>query len=286
MLIICIYIFSKLLRVFLLILYIQINNCSGSNEYNDIICKFNGSDICEETLMQSNFSSITYVSATYPVQVFKCVSCNIGTMNKVRQLNFIYIDVEQVDLSSSNISHISINGIVGDFILVLNLSSNAITTLDTPKVFEACQSIRVLDISHNRINEILIGTFEELGDLEELYLGHNQIKSVEDHTFAELFRLKTLSLINNQFNCIEYEFLLNSLKSINIAIINEEDLKYYCKGINVLVSTTASSTLNDSSSDIANLENVVNNGKTKPISIANNNFGRFFCLLFVYFIHF
>lgn len=66
-----------------------------------------------------------------------------------------------------------------------------------------------LDLSHNRLQQLEGGGFEELYRLETLRLSHNQVSAVHPGAFRNTSRLRHLDLSSNQLRALEHHFFLD-----------------------------------------------------------------------------
>ncbi|GIY78834.1 hypothetical protein CDAR_584051 [Caerostris darwini] len=76
----------------------------------------------------------------------------------------------------------------------MDLSSNNITELDTELSHD---SVQVLDLSHNKIVNVVQNAFGGLSNLKYLNLANNGIKKLDDNGFYGLDHLKSLNLSSN-----------------------------------------------------------------------------------------
>lgn len=101
-------------------------------------------------------------------------------------------------------------------LLLLDLSSNAITTISWETSMVALPSLQMLNLSHNPISQI--GALKS-NTLRRLDLSHCQILSVPNEAFAQLGQLTELILSNNPLQVL----LPGSFNSTRLSLL---DLSY------------------------------------------------------------
>lgn len=79
----------------------------------------------------------------------------------------------------------------------LHLNNNSITSIENA-TFEPMQSLKYLDLSNNRLQEVTAQTFSELLELEELHLTSNLIALIQPKALNNLKKLRILELSNNK----------------------------------------------------------------------------------------
>ncbi|XP_023682267.1 leucine-rich repeat-containing G-protein coupled receptor 5 isoform X2 [Paramormyrops kingsleyae] len=82
---------------------------------------------------------------------------------------------------------------------VLDLSFNLIQHLPS---FSGCVKIQRIDLHHNKIQEVLADTFQELMALRSLDLASNELHTVDPHAFSNLPSLIKLDLSSNQLTSL------------------------------------------------------------------------------------
>lgn len=78
---------------------------------------------------------------------------------------------------------------------ILDLSHNKLSTV-TPDAFDGLKKLQILSLSYNTISRksIVMELFKDLANLEELYLNHNQVNKFYENVFTNLGNLKILDL--------------------------------------------------------------------------------------------
>ncbi|KAG7509088.1 toll-like receptor 5 [Solea senegalensis] len=88
---------------------------------------------------------------------------------------------------------------------VFDLSNNFIFFLKKA-VFSGLKVVRIIDVSHNKINQINRNAFDGLqGHLQMLNLSSNLLGEVHSYTFANLTKLRILDLSNNHIGALGYK---------------------------------------------------------------------------------
>ncbi|CAH1101496.1 unnamed protein product [Psylliodes chrysocephalus] len=80
----------------------------------------------------------------------------------------------------------------------LDLSENALIGPLGPGTFSKMTYLKDLQLSHNALSSIKMGSLQGLTSLTSLRLQHNQIDVIEDHAFSHLTSLQTLELAHNR----------------------------------------------------------------------------------------
>ncbi|MFX0547728.1 NEAT domain-containing protein [Hathewaya histolytica] len=162
-----------------------------------------------------------------------------------------------IDLSSSEISDISMLSKLGAGVTELHLNGNQIKEL--PKgVFDNLTGLKVLYLNGNRINKLPKGIFDKLKNLntlglstnfiselpegifdnldnltEELSLGNNKITELPEHVFDNLGKLKSLGLSENSLKRLPND-VFNNLSSLKGLYIYENQIENIPTGIHNL----------------------------------------------------
>lgn len=110
----------------------------------------------------------------------------------------------------------------------LNLSLNQIQTIADNAFDECCSNLRILNLSHNKINNLTPRHFEKLKKLEIIYLASNEITSLDADTFKTLNNLKQLDLSKNSIELQSTPtkgFLVqSSLETLNLDNCNIDEI--------------------------------------------------------------
>uniref|UniRef100_A0A182ILJ9 Uncharacterized protein n=1 Tax=Anopheles atroparvus TaxID=41427 RepID=A0A182ILJ9_ANOAO len=118
-----------------------------------------------------------------------------------------------------------------DWLVVLDLSSNQLSHLDSDSFSEVNKSLRRLRLSSNPIVLPDSGPFLELPELEELYLDGCNLTELPDETFSELGGLTLLDLFGNQFDedmNIDVFEPLSHLMKLRLPTLSESTVRELC----------------------------------------------------------
>ena len=100
-------------------------------------------------------------------------------------------------------------------LLELHLSHNEITSHWVgQETFSSMSSLRILDLSHNRMTRLDGKTFKQLVNLNILNLAFNEIDSIPEDSFSSLVNLQSLVLSHNHLSRIDSSLPLSGLKSL------------------------------------------------------------------------
>ncbi|CAH0713111.1 unnamed protein product, partial [Brenthis ino] len=178
---------------------------------------------------------------------------NNNLNGSIESETFKGIFVDNLDLSGGELSKIGEKAFssVGNSLLILNLSSNSIETIDKTS-FHSLELLLKLDLSYNKLTDIEFDTFD-LKALTEYYLQKNKIKKMDKTMFTHLFSLKTLDLSQNSISDIEINSFseLNSLENL---ILHSNHLVSSLKG-NILTGLHNLNLLDISHTGIMNFKN-------------------------------
>ncbi|CAI9276908.1 unnamed protein product [Lactuca saligna] len=103
--------------------------------------------------------------------------------------------------------------------IVVNLSSNRFSSEIPANIGRNCRSLRVFDVSGNRLSGIIPSSFSELDSLISLNLSYNMLHGVIPDNFGEIKVLRNLSLSNNNLSGSIPQSLgsLNSLQVLELS---------------------------------------------------------------------
>ncbi|XP_033111740.1 leucine-rich repeat and immunoglobulin-like domain-containing nogo receptor-interacting protein 2 [Anneissia japonica] len=125
-----------------------------------------------------------------------------------------YPNLQQLDLSSNQISSINPGGFSGlNKLKILWLSFNRITSL-TSKVFQAMPNLEVLHLEGNAIVTISADAFAGLTRLKEINLNANRLQNLPENVFHSVPNLVRLSLSENVLNLPTTSRVFTSLLSL------------------------------------------------------------------------
>ncbi|NXN96463.1 LRC32 protein, partial [Rhinopomastus cyanomelas] len=99
---------------------------------------------------------------------------------------------------------------------VLDLSANALESPVVGWYISSLPSLRVLDLSGNRMTRLLAGVFASSPRLRELNLSDNYLMEIEEGAFEALEELEVLNLALNSLHCIA-GFSLMRLQVLNLS---------------------------------------------------------------------
>lgn len=185
----------------------------NSNEfriYHGQSCRFDNTSNLHSTLIDIDLS-INYLSflpfKILDVQYSDLVNLNVSQnrLREIRNYEFSTISsLKRLDLSHNLISNLfnkSLSGLKSlDY---LDLSDNLVQHLPVNMFYEQKDSMQILNLNRNKLDEIPIESFKFLGHLKYLYLGRNQIKVLRNYSFGFMFNLIELYLSENRIESIE-----------------------------------------------------------------------------------
>lgn len=101
---------------------------------------------------------------------------------------------------------------------LLNISHNRLTSSGLLGVLSGCNSLEMLDGSHNKLNQLNLNMFNSLTGLKLLDFSNNEIEEIQPRAFSEMSLLETLELSGNRIGVIvDGTFRgLHSLRTVNL----------------------------------------------------------------------
>jgi Leucine-rich repeat (LRR) protein len=120
---------------------------------------------------------------------------------------------EQLFRKFPNLEYLSANGVGlkglttirnASELKVVLFNNNEVTELDADTFIDSVE-LEVVSIRKNKIEDINVQAFHNLGQLRELYLSDNKIATLHMNTFGSLISLEILSLSGNQLQSIDLE---------------------------------------------------------------------------------
>lgn len=90
-------------------------------------------------------------------------------------------------------------------LIAYTVKNCSLTFIEKP-YFRNMSKLKLLILSHNPINNIVHGSFDDLVELEILLLTSNRIFLLFDDSFKNLRKLKNLNLNHNELMTIEFKF--------------------------------------------------------------------------------
>lgn len=202
--------------------------------------------------------------------------------NRIKSIDsshFRYLkQLNELDLANNQIEHvldsIGSGGVFGDSgkLESLNLSSNLLDLNSINRInFNMYINLRLLNLSHNRIDVLCRYLFSGLNKLEQIDVSFNQIRLIEANTFNRLSSLKAIYLNG----------IMNGEKSNELVVIEEgftiacESLKFVYVSSTDLVRTNAKA-LSKSLKAVATKRNVAEVLYFNSINlIVSNLFGNY-----------
>ena len=101
----------------------------------------------------------------------------------------------------------------------LLIAKNSIESLSN---FKGFKSLKILDLSSNRIKILPNGAFDDLAELRYLYLSNNQIITIDNAAFGGLNHLAALNLSNNYISLVPAITRLDKLLSLDLSNQNSK----------------------------------------------------------------
>lgn len=137
-----------------------------------------------------------------------------GLFHRLEQL--LVLDLSSNQLSSHHIDDSIFTGLIR--LIVLNLSNNALTRLDS-KTFKDLFFLQILDLKNNSIGYVEENAFLPLYNLHTLNLAENRLHQLSSTLFNGLFVLSKLTLNNNLINLIDDNCFKNcsDLKELDLS---------------------------------------------------------------------
>lgn len=83
-------------------------------------------------------------------------------------------------------------------------------------VLKDLESLKHLDISHNKLTQVSDNLFASLKAIESINFSHNELKSIQQFTFSDLKTLQTLDLASNQLHTDDFLEQAATIKSIDL----------------------------------------------------------------------
>lgn len=136
-----------------------------------------------------------------------------------------WLDLSNTSMNTSMLYHTNYTD--GDCPLpnlkFLNLSSNQLVTLPEESRLIP-PSLAYIDLSHNKLENIRVETFDEFHDLRSLRLEGNNLKSFDYRSFYDKHRhLEELALYDNKFNASYYNEISQYFCHKNLHLIQKDN---------------------------------------------------------------
>ena len=120
------------------------------------------------------------------------------------ELHLVYNSVEKLD--NAEVFHDLTN------IKVLNLSHNSLQDLDND-LFKHMGNLKVLDLSFNKLNNLPHDIFEVLEDLKSLHINDNELEYIHPSSIGNLTSLHTLRIDSNALETLHESALPQNMSS-------------------------------------------------------------------------
>lgn len=135
--------------------------------------------------------------------------------------------LKRLDLSFNNVSPLGRNSLVKlKSLEYLYLSNVSLSHLEYG-MFSYAQSLRVLNLSHNHLDQFHFDCFlPSLKYLNELYLNDNEINSIDGPINTILPNLYILAVSNNNMKCGYLDQFLRHLTSTHIRMLPDDTLEH------------------------------------------------------------
>lgn len=138
-------------------------------------------------------------------------------------------DLQFLNLNKNNLKALENNSFLGlDSLKTLNLSSNQISRIETD-TFIGLERLEKLFLDNNKIlNQLQLGTFQNLPNLKELNLEKNNLNKIYTGTFSNLPKLLHLNLSLNNLTRLEADLFvpLTDLLSLDLSANNLFEMRY------------------------------------------------------------
>ena len=159
------------------------------------------------------FKGCICVSSTVSCNNLNLTSLNLLDIAPTLPANTTELIVDYNNIDAIPIEHFP----VLPFLVKISLRSNQMADISTTGLNTKFPSLKVLDLSRNKISEL---DQKEFSRLEELYLDNNKIRYLRKYTFNGMPMLEKLSISSNDLEYIDKLafFNLTNLKSLNLAV--------------------------------------------------------------------
>ncbi|KAJ9594368.1 hypothetical protein L9F63_014210 [Diploptera punctata] len=181
-------------------------------------------DLTSLSLEDNEISSIgsdTFIRLKH----LKYLSLKKNFIQKLNENSFqTLLKLEELDLSCNQLEEISSNTFTNmKYLKILFLPNNRLSKLER---IMFPNSLTILDISYNYIEEINNEVFDNTNDLQVLNLSNNNISAVNTYTFISLRSLASLDLSCNNIGKIDDNSFveMNSLEKLNLSHNELKDL--------------------------------------------------------------
>ena len=207
--------------------FIYINQKENKINLNDIKIELNDKILDEEEL--NNFKIINFTNLKY-LSLNDCKIQRIYFLNSMPLSNLL-----EVNLKNNNISYFDNLSMEKLEIMDLsynNLSKNMLYEKNKNKIIHVnLPSLKILNLSHNKIEDLNILCQFKIESLHELCLNNNEIEDIKVFNNVTCGKLKRLYLSNNKINDISVFNQLsfcNNIREINLMnneIVNINSLR-------------------------------------------------------------
>ena len=155
---------------------------------------------------------------------FRIANNNLSTFPQIVADIFGTVSVTEFFLNENAITSIQPLNFAIHTLLILNLDSNRIATLEAD-AFANLESLTNLSISQNRLTSIFTNDFASQKRLVFLCLSYNQIEFVEENSFQSLESLLVLDLSLNRLKSISQNFFGGLTKLDELHLLNSEKIQ-------------------------------------------------------------
>ena len=187
-------------------------------QFWSILCQEDSREYTSDRVYDASYQNLTEVPTDIPAYVVE-VNLIGNKITKIKTDVFSHLFLcENLQLGGNPISEIepgAFNALVS--LKLLTLSHSRIERL-YKNIFADLVSCKSLSVQGNQISEVEPGTFNKLSGLETLYLNINELMTLKGDMFQGLLALKSLSLYDNKINSIEDNTFINltELESLDL----------------------------------------------------------------------
>ncbi|CAB3257767.1 unnamed protein product [Arctia plantaginis] len=186
----------------------------------------------ELTLSEINLSENNLT--TFPIEAFAKLRHLRSLRLSWNEMSSFPIIVKNLDLSYNRISQLKTSNFRGlTKLRTLCLSNNNIESMES--FTEELSNLKLLDLAHNKLQNILNEDLINLKELTVLYLSHNNIKYISVTAFRSLNKIIQIDLDHNKLQSIPIELLTSVENHIQEISIKGNVILCSCKKDNAWV---------------------------------------------------
>jgi Leucine-rich repeat (LRR) protein len=145
--------------------------------------------------------------------------------NKIREVSqHAFTDcrkLKTVDLSENDIRELQAGSFNCPMLEILNLTHNKIEQIKA-ETFSRARYLVALNLTHNKITEISDDGFKGLTKLQHLRLGHNKLTQLKKEMLEKMGKLNSLDLANNKIEVLDADTFRGNLKLNEIYLQNNQ----------------------------------------------------------------